>query len=167
MRKYIITLMLVIMGLIVMNQFCWAYEPKPTDWSAVSVKKTPPNTYYLDPCPINITAVITDYWWGLTISNTADSSVVIRVLDKNNVLCTSININLGGSSMNSFINAPGGCQLNGKAILSVNGIDRDTCAIIMAPKTPSLTQWGVISLVALILISGIYLLVRRRKLITA
>ena len=173
MRKYLFALSFVLTELVIISQACWANFQKPEDYTLVELRGTL-NTFSVVPCPITVDIDTTNRIWRLYLMNHTEVPlpIIVVIQAANGNVCETIWLQLGEEKpTREFYDGWGDCKLRAEAYFFVP-ISNDPigiCEIIEThvEKTPSLTQEGFIVLAGLILGIGIYLLVRRRKPISA
>jgi hypothetical protein len=104
------------------------------------------------PCPLP--GVANDTW---TFQNNLAQAIVIKVWNKTAHTVTTYNVSALGSQVHTI--AAGDCEVK---VFDESDHELAECRTVQC-QTPTLTQWGIITLVVLLIGSAVFIMLRRRK----
>lgn len=98
--------------------------------------------------------------WNIINANSA-VSILVKIWNQNTNTMTEYTIPALGNTIHTI--AVGDCELKVFDATGTQELVEKAVAYCSTRETPTLTQWGVIILVALIIASAIFIMVRRRR----
>jgi hypothetical protein len=111
--------------------------------------------WHIAPCPLP--GGFGDTWRFINASPTV--GIVVKVWNQNNNTVTSYAIPASGNAVHTI--AVSDCEV--KVFDETDSEELVECIAIECRGVPTLTQWGIIALVILILGSAVFVMVRRKK----
>ena len=114
--------------------------------------------WQIAPCPVP--GVATD---TLTFTNNSAIPIVVKVWNKNTGVVTSYPIAATEDTVHTI--AAGDCEVK---VFDTEDPPKELVECMTAQcQVPTLTQWGIIGLVALILVSTIFIMLRRKRAVVS